>query len=329
MSESEKLFDKVKDLVEQGFGRTIIARKLGISDSKATRIIKRIKVGISHTVKETLESLESLPKSSVSRAAKGEAPKTGSILVIGDAHAKPGVSNERFTKLGKLIVDLQPDVIVQIGDFLDFPSLSHYDVGKKSFEGRRYRLDLEAGWDALQRIQFEIDSYNKTTGNKYTPKKYVTLGNHENRINKAVNSDPKLDGTLSTDNIRFEEYGWETIPFLEPLELMGVTFQHYFTSGSMDRAISTENTGRTILKKYHSSCFAGHTHKLDLAWEANAKGDMMMAGTVGCYFDHIEEWQSLNAQKHFWRGVVLLEDVKNGVVGNMKFVKLDYINRTY
>ena len=69
-------------------------------------------------------------------------------LVIGDSHAKPGISNRRFEWLGKLILDEKPDVIIDIGDFEDMPSLSSYDVGKKSYEGRRYIKDLESAWEA-------------------------------------------------------------------------------------------------------------------------------------------------------------------------------------
>lgn len=65
------------------------------------------------------------------------------ILVIPDCQVKPGVPLDHMSWIGKLIVDKKPDVIVNIGDFADIPSLSSYDVGKKSFEGRRYVDDLE------------------------------------------------------------------------------------------------------------------------------------------------------------------------------------------
>ena len=73
-------------------------------------------------------------------------------LVIGDTQVKPGISISYLTWIGRYIVDKQPDVIVMIGDFADMPSLSSYDVGKKSFEGRTYKADIKAahkGMDAL------------------------------------------------------------------------------------------------------------------------------------------------------------------------------------
>lgn len=318
MSETDKLYNKVKNLVESGMGRTRIARELGISDSKATRIIRRIKVGIEYLPKT--EEFVPITKSKT-KFTKREIPQTGSILVIGDAHAKHGESNERFTKLGKVINEYQPDVIVNIGDMADMESLSSYDVGKKSFEGRRLVKDYEALWDALERIEKEVK------GN-YSPIKIALMGNHEERINKAINSDPKLEGTISIDDLKFNEYGWQVFPFLVPAEVMGITFQHYFVTGSMDRAISAENTGRTIIKKYHRSALAGHSHKLDLAWDAGPSG-LMVAGTVGCYFSHIEKWQSLQSQKQFWRGLVFLDGVKDGTIEDCRLLSMEKINRIY
>ena len=44
-------------------------------------------------------------------------------LIIPDGHTHPDYNNDRFTWLGKLIVDLQPEVVVNIGDMADMASL--------------------------------------------------------------------------------------------------------------------------------------------------------------------------------------------------------------
>ena len=58
-------------------------------------------------------------------------------LVIPDVQAKPGVPLEHLDWLGQYIVAKKPDVVVCLGDFADMESLSSYDVGKRSYEGRR------------------------------------------------------------------------------------------------------------------------------------------------------------------------------------------------
>ena len=70
--------------------------------------------------------------------------KGSKILVIPDVQAKQGHSFAYLNRLGHYIVEKKPDKIICLGDFADMPSLSSYDAGKKSFEGRRYVLDIEA-----------------------------------------------------------------------------------------------------------------------------------------------------------------------------------------
>jgi hypothetical protein len=70
-------------------------------------------------------------------------------LVIPDVQVKPGQDFNFLKAIGNYIVKKRPDVIVNIGDFADMPSLSSYDKGKKSFEGRRYKHDVEAVHSAM------------------------------------------------------------------------------------------------------------------------------------------------------------------------------------
>jgi hypothetical protein len=72
-------------------------------------------------------------------------------IVLPDMQLKPGVPTEHIEWIAQYIVDKKPDVLVIIGDWADMPSLSSYDVGTKSFEGRKYRDDILAANDALQR----------------------------------------------------------------------------------------------------------------------------------------------------------------------------------
>ena len=116
-------------------------------------------------------------------------------LLIPDLQIKPGVDISHLTWIGNYIADKRPDVIVQIGDAADMPSLSSYDVGKKSFEGRRYSDDIEVVHEAMSMLMAPINELNRSLAashdKRYKPRMVLTLGNHENRITKAVDSDPK------------------------------------------------------------------------------------------------------------------------------------------
>src|SRR6187549_1879799 len=98
----------------------------------------------------------------ISRAIKVKSENvTGKrILVLPDVQAKPGVDFSFLSRIGQYAVDKKPDVIVCIGDFADMPSLSSYDKGKKSFEGRRYKRDVEAAQFAMQAFLKPINDYN-------------------------------------------------------------------------------------------------------------------------------------------------------------------------
>jgi putative YjhG/YagF family dehydratase len=69
------------------------------------------------------------------------------------------------------------------------PSLSAYDKGKRSFEGRRYWKDVEAAKGAREIFANELA---KCRG--YKPELISTEGNHENRIDRATDDQPALDG---------------------------------------------------------------------------------------------------------------------------------------
>lgn len=228
-------------------------------------------------------------------------------LVIGDAHAKPGTSNDRFDWLGQLIYDEEPDVVICIGDFADCPSLSSYDKGRKSFEGRRYRLDVEATIDAQEKMFKWINRMERR------PRMVHCLGNHdEGRIKRVTQSSPEFDGLISIDDFKYREFGWEVYPFLDRVVVDGIAYSHYFTSGIMGRPIGGENAAATLIKKQYMSCTAGHSHFRDFAERTRADGKKMMGLVTGCFFEHSETYAGVGGNSLWWRGIVVKDYVRDG-----------------
>lgn len=250
------------------------------------------------------------------------------ILVIPDCQIRPGVSLEHLSWAGQYIVAKQPDIIVQIGDFADLPSLSSYDIGTKAFEGRRYKADIEAVHRGMDLLLSPLNSYNKTQrkrGQKqYKPRRVLTLGNHCERINKAVNNDPKLEGVISLNDLKYKEYGWEVYPFLQPVVIEGICFNHYFPSGVLGRPVTT---ARALLQKMHMSCIAGHLQGRDIAFAKRADGTEMTAIIAGSYYTHNEDYLSPMTNTH-WRGLVMCHQVKDGSFDEM-MISVDYLQRKY
>ena len=107
-------------------------------------------------------------------------------LVIGDPHCTPKANNDRFLWAGRVAADYKVSHVICMGDFCSMDSLSSYDRGKKSFEGRRYQKDMEHSHEALS-------LFNKGLG-KHKPRKIMLHGNHEDRIDRFVDENPELDG---------------------------------------------------------------------------------------------------------------------------------------
>lgn len=259
------------------------------------------------------------------RSSDMEGFKTGKrILVLPDVQAKPGVDFSYLRRIGLYALEKRPDRIVCGGDFSDMPSLSSYDKGKKSFEGRRYKRDVEAGQFAMQAFLGPIEEYNKTAKRPYKPQMDLFLGNHEHRISRACDDDAKLDGVLSIGDLAYEEYGWKVHPFLEVGLIEGIAFSHYFTSGVMGRPVTT---AQALLNKKHMSCIAFHQQGLQIATSYRADGALLTAVIAGSCYEHDEDYLGPQGNKH-WRGFLMLNDVRDGSFDLMP-VSLGYINRKY
>jgi hypothetical protein len=249
-------------------------------------------------------------------------------LVIPDVQIKPGADLSYIDWIARYAIDKKPDVLVIIGDWADMPSLSSYDEGKKSFEGRTYRDDILAANDGLQRlmapIEAEIERLKRNHRTHWNLRKVVTLGNHEARINRAIEEDRKLDGLISTDDLFFGQFGFEVYPFLQPVVIDGIAYCHYFCSGQMGRPIGT---ARATLTKKHMSCVAGHLQGYDVATDHRADGKRITAIIAGSAYP--EDQPYLNAQTNtHWRGILMLNEVNDGEFDEMK-VSLNFLKERY
>jgi hypothetical protein len=251
------------------------------------------------------------------------------IAVIPDVQAKPGNDFRFLTAIGNYIVDKKPDVVVCLGDFADMPSLSSYDVGKKAFEGRRYKTDVETVHTAMETLLAPLERFNERARvqhrERYNPRRVLTLGNHENRIERAVENDAKLEGVLSTEDLKYREYGWEVYPFLDVIVINNIAFSHYFTTGVMGRPCTS---AQMMLTKKHMSCIAGHQQGLQFATSYRADGHRITSIIAGSCYEHNEDYMGPQGNHHF-RGIVMLNDVTSDGEFDLMPVSLAYLNKKY
>jgi hypothetical protein len=215
------------------------------------------------------------------------------------------------------------------------PSLSSYDIGKKSYEGRRYAADIAAGVDARARFNRGIDSYNahQRANKKRTVsvEKYALGGNHsEGRIKRVINDSPILEGTIGVHDFQHAEYGWNYVPFLEPLQLDGITYQHYFVSGVMGRAIGGESPGLSLIKKTLTSTVCGHSHVFDMAHRTDPHGKSIWGIHAGCFLDKDQFEGYAGPANLLWkRGVLVLYGVKDGDFKSFQWIGVEDLERMY
>ena len=250
----------------------------------------------------------------------GEVKKKPTILVIADTQVKPTESLEYILWVGKYIHDTKPDIILMIGDWWDFPSLSSYDKGKASSEGRRFVDDLTAGNKGLELLELEI---NKDPS--YKPRKVFCKGNHEHRVDRYVEDNPELKGTLGTEFLPLTKYGWEVYDFLVPVEIEGIFFVHYLANPMTGKPYS--GTASNILKTVGRSFVVGHKQVLDIAIRPTFDGKQQIGIVNGACYPFNEGYKGYFGNVHY-RGVTILTEVSDGF-GLPSFVSLDRMKELY
>ena len=126
-------------------------------------------------------------------------------IIIPDPHAHYQHHNKRALWAGALIADVQPDVVVMMGDLHDMPRLSGYDRGKKCFQGSTYRADIETGLDFNEKLW-----HHPRKRKRKLPRRVALRGNHEQRIERAIQISPELDGAIGYNDLQWERW-YDTI----------------------------------------------------------------------------------------------------------------------
>ena len=233
-------------------------------------------------------------------------------LVIPDPQVGAETPLEHFDWLGEYIVGTQPERIICLGDFADMSSLSSYDRGHKSFEGRRFKKDIGAVVKAqgillgpLRKLQ---EKQRKQKIKVYQPDLIMLLGNHEHRINRAVELSPELDGTIGIEDLKYVENGWRVYPFLDIVELDGVHYTHYVKNKNSETA---KASAKACVQELLCSVTQGHRPGLDVHVQTDAKGRTVWGVIAGSFYLHDEAYRHEQGNSH-WRGVVHKREVSGG-----------------
>lgn len=239
-------------------------------------------------------------------------------VILPDTQTKPGVCVDHLSWINQYVrarYEGKPITFVHLGDHWDFPSLSSYDRGKGSMEGRRFVNDVAAGNEAFAILNEGLDWPGL--------RKVFLFGNHEDRVVRAVESDVQLDGILSLDQCNTQD--WERHGFREPVVIDGVTYCHFFYHPMTGRPYGGENV-ELRLKTIGLSFVQGHQQGLKIGMRY-VGGKQQIGVVAGSCYLHDEDYLGPQANAQ-WRGIVVANNVIDGSFDPMT-VGLDYLCRRF
>jgi hypothetical protein len=254
-----------------------------------------------------------------------------SHIYMPDVQQRKGVPADHMRWVGEYVADQKPDVFVLAGDWYDCPSMSTHDApGSMGKEGARYVDDIKAGNDALDALMEPIHRErarlvrNKERG--WNPEIHVTLGNHEDRIQRFVKNNPVLEGALGYHHFGFEKHGITVHDFGKPAVLDGIAYCHFWSAPMTGRAYG--GTAANILNKLGHSFTQGHRQVFEYASRnCQVTGNEQIGLIAGACYVHPEAYLGYQANSHF-RGIIVKNEVRNGQYDIMR-VSLDYLSRRY
>jgi hypothetical protein len=251
------------------------------------------------------------------RIAELDRPLT--VLPIGDSHSHPEVPNDRYRWAGRMAADLGADVVVDMGDWNDVDSLNHYDKGKRCFEGRRLWKDMDAAIEAQEFFRDGLSGHQ--------PILVRCLGNHEHRLARVAELEPEYGDKITIKDMKSEEYGWNVVPFLEPVQVAGTFFVHYLEKRGSSRAISGVVSARNTLLAAHRSIVVGHSHVRSYYEEAAIDGKRLISLNAACFFENHMAYAGRD-NNLFGRGLHVLRNMQDGEF-ETEWVEMTSIERRY
>jgi len=186
--------------------------------------------------------------------------------------------------------------------------------------------DIKSGNTAmdlfLTPIKKEINRLKRNKKKLWNPRMVFLLGNHEQRIERAVNADAILEDVIGYNDLNLSD--WEVFEYLEPVIIGGVGFSHFFTSGVMGRPVSS---AKAMITKKHMSCVMGHVQDKDIAFSRRGDGVAITGIFAGIFYQHSEGYLGHQGNNN-WKGIWMLHEVENGSFDEMP-VSLNFLSKKY
>lgn len=184
-------------------------------------------------------------------------------IVIPDCHV-PYEDTQAFKLLLKVISGVSPGIIVSLGDFCDFYSVSAHD--KDPNRGTDLKAELEACKQRLRQIEYAAPKAER----------YFLAGNHEDRLRRYL-SQPQAKAMYNLHKIPDAlELGdkWSYHPYKTVLTLGKMRFTH-------DVGKTGKYVAQQTLDRAQYNIAVGHAHRLSYCVEGNIDGKPHFSACFG------------------------------------------------
>ncbi len=170
------------------------------------------------------------------------------VLVVPDIHI-PFHDKRAINLLEQRMVTFKPDVIIQLGDLLDFPTL-HKKAKDEVVQATSSVMskDYATAREMLRRWITVTES----------TKIVIFEGNHEDRVNRLLRRQPDLKGSIEVaKNLLLPNYGIKWVPSWSKSAV--------FTIGKANfcHGWSAAVGHTTFMSKLGDNIFYGHTHDIE------------------------------------------------------------------
>lgn len=180
----------------------------------------------------------------------------------------------------QMVADIQPDVVVVNGDFLDCESISRFP---KPPGGPSLQAEVDQGIEILSAIADAAPNAER----------HLTEGNHEERLERFILENQGV-GSLRClripELLECEDLGFKWYAYEHPVEFGKLSVIH----GHYARKHSAYSAKAHLLDGGYDTVVHGHTHRLGAYWVTGAKG-IKRGFELGGLYDY--------AQAEYVRGV--------------------------
>ena len=174
----------------------------------------------------------------------------------------------------------------------------------------------------LQPIKTERERLKVNKKKQWKPRMVFTIGNHEQRIERAIEDNAMLEDTIGYQDLNLSD--WEVYDYLKPVVIEGIAFAHFFTTGVMGRPCSS---ARAMLQKKLMSTVMGHVQQRDIAYAQKADNTRITGLFAGMFTQHDEGYLG-NQGNSSWKGIWMLNEVNSGSFDELP-VSLNYLKNKY